>query len=160
MSAYITVYRVKYFQPKPREEFPEQEFDIITAFDVIEHIPTPVPFMQAASDLLAPGGHILLYTPNFDNFSVKVIREHSSIVDGTEHVILFNHTSLSNLGERVGLEVIHTEARGLDIYSIISYQLYMGEGTTAFLERWVNELQAIVDASGCADYLRVIYRKK
>jgi len=145
---------------EPLEEFPERDFDIITAFDVVEHISTPVSFMQAASDLLAPGGYILLYTPNFDSFSIRVMREHSSIVDGTEHVILFNHTSLEKLGERVGLEAIHTETRGLDIHSIISYQSYLGEGVSAFLEQWVDELQAMIDASECADYLRIIYRKK
>jgi 2-polyprenyl-3-methyl-5-hydroxy-6-metoxy-1,4-benzoquinol methylase len=144
----------------PLEDFPERHFDIITAFDVIEHIPAPVPFMQAASDLLTPGGYILLYTPNFDSFSIRVMREHSSIVDGTEHVILFNHTSLRKLGERLGLDMIHTETRGLDINSIIAYQSYIGEEVNAFLEQWLNELQVMIDASECADYLRIIYRKK
>ena len=149
----LTVYR------EPLEEFPERDFDIITAFDVIEHIPAPVSFMQAASNLLSPGGRILLYTPNFDSFSIRVMREHSSIVDGTEHVILFNHSSLKKLGERVGLEVIHTETRGLDIHSIIAYQSCLGEGVSAFLVQWLDELQAMIDASECADYLRIIYKK-
>jgi len=144
---------------EPLEEFPERDFDIITAFDVIEHIPAPVPFMQSASNLLNPEGYILLYTPNVDSFSVRIMREHSSIVDGTEHVILFNHTSLNKLGERVGLEVIHMETRGLDIHSIIAYQSCLGEGVNPFLVQWLNELQAMIDASECADYLRIIYKK-
>jgi len=141
------------------EEFPERDFDIITAFDVIEHIPSPVPFVQAASKLLTPGGHILLYTPNFDSFSIRVMREHSSIVDGTEHVILFNQTSLKKLGEMTGLKVIHTETRGLDIHSIISYLSYLKKDRKPFLVQWLDELQAMIDASECGDYLRVIYRK-
>ncbi|MCK4445452.1 MAG: methyltransferase domain-containing protein [Candidatus Marinimicrobia bacterium] len=47
---------------EPLEEFPERNFDIITVFDVIEHIPAPVSLMQAAANLLTPGGHILLCT--------------------------------------------------------------------------------------------------
>ncbi len=150
----VTVYS------EPLEEFPERHFDIITAFDVIEHIPTPVSFMQAASNLLTPGGYILLYTPNFDSFSIRVVGEYSSIVDGTEHIILFNHASLKELGKKVGLEVIHTETRGLDISSIIAYQSYLGEDVNFFLGQWLDELQAMIDVSECADYLRIIYRKK
>lgn len=144
---------------EPLEEFPERDFDIITVFDVIEHIPDPVSFIQAAAKLLTPGGHILLYTPNFDSFSVRVMRERSSIVDGTEHVILFNHTSLKKLGKRAGLEVIHMETRGLDVHSILAYHSYLGKEANVFLVQWLNELQAMIDASGAADYLRVIYRK-
>lgn len=144
----------------PLDVFPERDFDIITAFDVIEHIQFPVPFMQAASNLLVPGGYMLMYTPNFDSFSIKVMKEHSSIIDGTEHVVLFNHTSLKKMGERAGLEVVHTETRGLDINSIIAYQHYLGGNINTFLKQWLDELQAMIDASECADYLRIIYRKK
>jgi len=144
---------------EPVDILPEQGFDIITAFDVIEHIAQPVPFMRAATDLLAPAGYILLYTPNFDSFSVRVMRERSSIVDGTEHVVLFNRTSLHKLGHRAGLEMVHTETRGLDIHSIIAYQSHLGEEPNPFLEQWLEELQAMIDTAHCADYLRVIYRK-
>ena len=138
-------------------DFPEQYFDIITVFDVIEHIPNPVSFLESASNLLSPGGCILLYTPNFDSFSIRVMKENSSIV-GTGHVILFNHTSLIKLGEKVGLEVLHTETKGLDIHSIIAYQSCL-ERNSSFLVQWVNELQAMIDTAECGDYLRIVYKK-
>jgi len=140
------------------ERFPERDFDIITAIDVIEHISTPVRFMKAARDLLKPGGHILLYTPNFDSFSIRVMREYSAIV-GIGHVILFNHVSVAKLGQLSGLEMIHTETRGLDVHSIISYQEYLDEEPNVFLVQWLDELQTMIDGSGTGDYLRVIYRK-
>lgn len=143
----------------PLETFPEQDINIITAIDVLEHIPAPTGFLKAASNLLKPGGHIMLYTPNFDSFSIKVMGPYSNILNGTEHVILFNHASLKKLGELAGLEVIHTETRGLDINSIISFQSYIGEKEVKFLLQWKEELQAMIDASECADYLRVIYKK-
>lgn len=142
--------------PNPLESFPEKGFDIITAFDVIEHIGNPVQFVKAASDLLKPGGHILLYTPNFDSFSVRVMKEYSSIVDPTEHMVLFSRDSVEYLGDITGLKVVHFETRGLDINSIVAY---MGTDAGTFLHDWLNELQAMIDFSGAADYLRVIYKK-
>lgn len=140
-------------------EFPDADIDIITAFDIIEHVQDPLQFMRDAARHLKVGGCILLYTPNFDSLSVKVLREYSSIVDGSEHVILFNHSSLEELGKMAGLKVVYAETRGLDIHSILAFQSCLGEEPNAFLSRWLNELQAMVDASGCGDYLRVIYRK-
>lgn len=121
------------------EKFPESNFDIITAFDVIEHIQDPVSFVNEAVNLLSPHGYFVIYTPNFDSFSVKVMRESSSIIDGSEHVILFSHRALNKLGEICNLKVIHTETRGLDINSIMAFNLYKGkEEENIFLAQWVN----------------------
>lgn len=43
-------------------------FDVITMWDVIEHIPQPVAELTAARDLLSPQGLLILLTPNQDAF--------------------------------------------------------------------------------------------
>ncbi|MBX9884090.1 MAG: class I SAM-dependent methyltransferase [Novosphingobium sp.] len=40
--------------------------DVLTMFDVIEHVPDPLGDLRKAHDLLAPGGRIVLSTPNID----------------------------------------------------------------------------------------------
>lgn len=143
----------------PLETFPERDFDIITLFDVIEHIESPVPFMASACKLLKPKSHILAYTPNFDSFSLKVMGKHSNNIGPNEHLALFSRPSLAYLGNLVGLKIIHTETRGLDIHSILAYQDFVEGAQDPFLIKWVDELQAMIDASGCGDYIRVIYEK-
>jgi 2-polyprenyl-3-methyl-5-hydroxy-6-metoxy-1,4-benzoquinol methylase len=48
------------------EEIPAAagRFDLITSWDVLEHIFEPLPFLRAARRLLAPGGRLFLRTPN------------------------------------------------------------------------------------------------
>jgi 2-polyprenyl-3-methyl-5-hydroxy-6-metoxy-1,4-benzoquinol methylase len=46
-------------------ELKKGSIDVITLWDVIEHIPKPQPLMEYLFDLLKPGGFIFLQTPNF-----------------------------------------------------------------------------------------------
>jgi len=41
-----------------------RRFDLVTNFQVIEHLPDPARFLTAVRDVLAPGGRLLLTTPN------------------------------------------------------------------------------------------------
>lgn len=42
----------------------EESFDVVIALDVIEHVPTPREFLNAAVSYLKPDGMLLLLTPN------------------------------------------------------------------------------------------------
>lgn len=48
--------------------------DIVTMFDVIEHVRDPISDMQAARRLLRPGGWFLLSTPNIDGLFPRLSR--------------------------------------------------------------------------------------
>ena len=41
-----------------------RRFDLVTNFQVVEHLPDPVPFVRALRDVLAPSGRLMLTTPN------------------------------------------------------------------------------------------------
>lgn len=138
---------------------PEMSFDIVTMFDVIEHVPEPMPFLASVDRILAPGGHLLMFTPNFDSFGVRVMGDLSNHVDPTEHVVLYTLPALRRLAERLGYTVVYQETRGLDVASIVALQRHAGEDPDPFLVRWGNEIQAMIDAAGCGDYARIMIRK-
>src|SRR4051794_20431037 len=46
-------------------ELPPLSFAQITAWDVLEHIYEPVPFLARLRELLEPGGRLFIRTPNF-----------------------------------------------------------------------------------------------
>ena len=47
---------------------PPNHFDVITMWDVIEHVNFPIQTLEAAMELLSPGGVLLLDTPARDGF--------------------------------------------------------------------------------------------
>ena len=50
--------------------FRDASFDLITCNMVLEHLPEPLPIFQELARLLAPGGRMLVHTPNTRNYLV------------------------------------------------------------------------------------------
>jgi len=51
--------------------FGPQEFDVLVAFDVIEHLPNPKQFFFESSRILKQNGFLILSTPNTQSFGVQ-----------------------------------------------------------------------------------------
>jgi 2-polyprenyl-3-methyl-5-hydroxy-6-metoxy-1,4-benzoquinol methylase len=49
--------------------FADGSFDAVSLFDVLEHLLDPVATLRACTRLLAPGGIVFLYVPNYDSAS-------------------------------------------------------------------------------------------
>lgn len=44
-----------------------KKFDMVTSFEVIEHVKDPVEFLELIDQVLAPGGTVLISTPDFES---------------------------------------------------------------------------------------------
>jgi SAM-dependent methyltransferase len=87
------------------EEFAAQakkEFDLICAFEVIEHVPDPKRFLDICISLLADNGALILTTPNGD----LVNRDQWLPIDLPPiHLSLFCHRSFESYARSLGLTV-------------------------------------------------------
>jgi 2-polyprenyl-3-methyl-5-hydroxy-6-metoxy-1,4-benzoquinol methylase len=51
-----------------RQAYPDRRFDVVTAFEVIEHVESPADLMRECSQLLKPGGELVISTPYRDRW--------------------------------------------------------------------------------------------
>ena len=84
-------------------------FDLMLALHVIEHVDDPVGFAQHAADLLAPGGLLLVTTPNWDSRDARRFGGHWGGNHFPRHWTLYDEPTLRALADRVGLEVERVE---------------------------------------------------
>lgn len=96
----------------PIEEIAETSIaDIVTAFEVIEHVFDPGAFVRACAGLVRPGGLVVLSCPNVRGFGIAEIGVASGSVDH-EHLNYFHPESLGSLVASCGLDVIETLTPG------------------------------------------------
>ena len=70
-------------------------FDIVTMFDVLEHLESPVDFFKSLRSILDENGIIVSYTPNIESIAYYLMGEKQNTLLHFEHYCFFNTQSLN-----------------------------------------------------------------
>ncbi|MBI4847508.1 MAG: class I SAM-dependent methyltransferase [Nitrospirae bacterium] len=96
----------------------KESFDLITLFEVIEHVPTPKQMVEQIEQLLKPGGVLYLTTPNFNSIDRRVLGASWHVVH-REHIMYFTPNTLKNMLRRyTHFEVLRLHTQNLSIAAI------------------------------------------
>lgn len=82
--------------------------ELVIAGEVIEHLDEPGPFLDALHGLVAPGGRLVLTTPNASGLLNTVAALAGREVNHPDHVVLFSWRTLQTLLLRHGWEVVES----------------------------------------------------
>ncbi len=86
-------------------------YDVITMWDVIEHLPDPKNEIFKAFELLNPGGFLAVHTMDIDSKMARLMgRRWPWLMD--MHLHYFSQDTLAKLIKDVGFEVIKCQAQG------------------------------------------------
>jgi 2-polyprenyl-3-methyl-5-hydroxy-6-metoxy-1,4-benzoquinol methylase len=93
------------------EEFEtDRKFDLILLLNLIEHVADPVSVLRKMRNLLAPGGQILVKTPNHDSLDARLFRHKSwGGYHCPRHWVIFTPESFGRAAKAAGLDVAKTE---------------------------------------------------
>jgi SAM-dependent methyltransferase len=95
-------------RPGPLEGagFPENHFDVVTSFYVIEHLPHPIPFLMECYRILKKGGLLLLRYPHTTPIKklLHFFRIENRLYDLPAHLSDFSPEMIEKCLNRVGFE--------------------------------------------------------
>jgi len=101
-------------QPWEKTSFPEGEFDVVTAFYVIEHLPDPLAFLREVHRTLRPGGMIVLRYPHTTPIKdiLSFMRIKNYLYHLPFHLCDFSPTSMRRALAKAGFARIKTVVGG------------------------------------------------
>ncbi len=89
-------------------KYPDNHFDIVTLFEVIEHLTDPVSISKEVARILKPGGIFLIGTGNADSWTVRQLGkrwEYFDITGHGGHISFFTPKSMRKLAQHCQLEL-------------------------------------------------------
>jgi SAM-dependent methyltransferase len=92
-------------------QFPPESFDVITCFDVFEHLYEPRRVMAKVAGWLKPGGIFYVLVPNVDSAEGRVFGGYWHGLELPRHQFHYSPASLRFLAKSAGLREVSLETR-------------------------------------------------
>jgi len=98
----------------PEASHAPDSFDVVSLFEVLEHLPDPFGDLREIHRLLKPGGLICLSVPNFASLERLVFRRWWAGLDAPRHLQQFTPESLRFFLEKAGFELLELRSINAD----------------------------------------------
>ena len=140
--------------------FGDVKFDVITSFEVIEHINNPNEFMSLTGRKLQEKGLVYCTTPNFNSLLRYFERDRFMMINYPEHISYYTKRSIEYLGRKNNFKSLKIKTTGLDIGRLlISNKSNKNEDITAYrihTEGVSENVRKIANANLLASFIKVV----
>jgi SAM-dependent methyltransferase len=90
-----------------------ENFNTITMFHVLEHLPNPLESLKLIYDNLQKDGHIAIETPDFECSAFKRTKYKHALIY-PEHFFYFNENNLRKIIEKAGFKIVASGKRNFN----------------------------------------------
>ncbi|GAB4132199.1 MAG: hypothetical protein Fur0041_03270 [Bacteroidia bacterium] len=151
------------------------QLDVITSFEVMEHINNPDEEIQRIHQLLKPGGLFYFTTPNFNSFSRRFLKGKWNVIEYPEHLSYFSPSVIDNTLRGAGFEKIYLKTTGISIQRFRTSLKNTPHGSTTsnadqsfranaekniLLKGVKNLANFILSSTNSGDTIKGLYRKR
>ncbi len=107
-------------------KFKSNSFDVVTMFDVIEHLSDPKKALKEVRRILKPNGLIVITTPDIGSVAAKILGKNWEEVKRVrEHIYFFSKDTLKSMLESLSFKVLRIESAGR--YFSVEYAIKRGK---------------------------------
>lgn len=101
--------------------FRAESFDVVTCFDVLEHVYQPKSLLEAVFKWLKPGGIFYTTLPNIDSWEARIFGSYWYALELPRHLFHFSPQSLTYVLSTVGFEKAHVKTQASYLESSTGY---------------------------------------
>jgi len=144
------------------DTYPSNYFDVITLWDVLEHVVDPSHLLKSVKKALKPGGWVFAYTENFDSFNVFISMADSEMIAADVHIRHYTPETFRIEFEKADFNVREVMTHGLDfqhLQTIMSVNPGKYPESLNMLFEDSEKLQSVINSCGKGDNLRLFAQK-
>ena len=143
-------------------DLPIGHYDLVAAWDMIEHVNEPAPYVKRAFDLLRPGGHLVLTTGDVSSPAARLLGRRWRLMTPPSHLTFFSRHGMLAALTRAGYEDVRFETAGYArAVSFVLFRLF-GHADALSRLREIGPFRRLLDAYvdlDIGDIMFVIARK-
>ncbi len=152
-------YGVQLLGMEELDVLPEESYDAITLWHVLEHVHDLHPYLDQLRALISKGGRIFIAVPNYTSYDAGVYGGAWAAYDVPRHLYHFSPDSMEGLLARHGLQLHYSQPMWYDSFyiSLMSEKYRNGKGNlpAAVYTGLVSNVKAFIDKSRCSSLIYV-----
>lgn len=139
------------------DELPKKEFQIITLWHVLEHLPDLENQILKLRWHLEDEGTMIIAVPNYKCYDAKHYKEFWAAYDVPRHLWHFSRTSIERIFAKHGLKVIQTKPMLFDAFYVSLLSEKYKTGRQNFIKAFISGLRSNLNGLLTKEHSSIIY---
>ncbi len=135
----------------------ESQFDIITLWHVLEHVPNLDIYIEALKSRLKPNGTLIVAVPNFKSYDANYYKQFWAAYDVPRHLWHFSKKSIQGLFAKQEMSVVKISPMIFDSFYVSLLSENYKNGKSNFLKAFYIGLASNLKAMRSEEYSSLIY---
>ena len=147
----------KIFSPEELQNIPNESFDIVTMWHVLEHVADLKTEISHLQRIIKKNGRLVLALPNYKSFDAEYYKDKWAAYDVPRHLNHFSRTSIRNIFSQTKLQLTDIKPLKWDSYyiSMLSEQ-YLKQGNS-FIKGILTGCKSNCKARKSGEYSSLVY---
>ena len=136
---------------------PEAQFDVITLWHVLEHVPDLDHYIEKLKSKLKPEGVLIVAVPNFKSYDASYYKQFWAAYDVPRHLWHFSKKSIQGLFAKHKMNVVKISPMLFDSFYVSLLSEKNKNGKSNFLKAFYVGLLSNIKAMRTKEYSSLIY---
>ncbi|WBX73693.1 class I SAM-dependent methyltransferase [Tenacibaculum pacificus] len=138
-------------------DYKGEQFDVISLWHVLEHIPNLIEYINQLKKLLKPNGVLIIAVPNYKSYDAKKYKEFWAAYDVPRHLWHFSKISICKLFADIDMKVIKILPMKFDAFYVSLLSEKYKNNTSKPISAFFTGLTSNIKANKNGEYSSLIF---
>jgi 2-polyprenyl-3-methyl-5-hydroxy-6-metoxy-1,4-benzoquinol methylase len=149
--------------PEHLYHFPENSFDAITMWHVLEHVHDLHGYLERFQTILRKEGRLVIAVPNYTSYDAHVYQKYWAAYDVPRHLYHFSPSSMSQLAANKGFKLNKVQPMWFDSFYVTMLSEQYKTGKNKYISAvWyglLSNLKTIFNSKKCSSVIYILEKQ-